>query len=92
VLTVKRDPGKARAGTKTTRYLIDPRIIELHPRGLSVSEVTGLYVFPEALVLEILASLNWVDGPFALHGKTKKLKRTNQDGACWRVHVILLAA
>jgi len=91
-LTVKRDPGKARARTKTTSYLVDPRIVKLHPVGLVVAQVAWLDVSPEALALEVVARLHWVHGHFTLHCETQELHGTEQDRASGWVHVVLLAA
>jgi hypothetical protein len=38
-----------------------------------------LYIFPEALALEVLARLHWVDGPFPLASEFEKFDSANKD-------------
>lgn len=91
-LTVERNPGEARASTETTGNLVDPSIIEFHPGWLVGTEVAGLDILPESLILEVASGLNRVDRPFALLRELQKLDGADEDGSCRRALVVLVTA
>lgn len=90
-LTVQRNPGEARAGTQTTGYLVNPRIVKLHPVRLAVAELARLNVLPEVLRLQVPACLNRVYRPLALGCQTPKLEGAHDNGTSRRGLVILVA-
>lgn len=91
-LTVKGNPCEARASTQTTSDLVDPRVIELHPVRLAGTEVAGLDIFPEALALEVLASLSGVERPLAFACQLQELDGADKDRARRWVEVVFTLA
>lgn len=91
-LTVEGNPGEARAGTQTTRHLIDPSVIKLHPGGLAGTKMARLDIFPKALIFEVFASLDRVDRPFAPGSEAEQLHGTDQNGASRRAQVVFALA
>lgn len=91
-LTVKRDPGEARASPQSTRDLVDPSVIKLHPAWLVAAKVAGLNILPEVVGFEVFARSNGVDRPLALECETQKLDGADEDRSGGRGTVVLVAA
>ena len=90
-LTVERNPGEARTSTQTTRDLINPSVVELHPFRFAGAKMAGLHILPKAFTFEVLAGLNRVDRPFPLQRQAEKLDSTNQNRAGRWAHMVLVA-
>jgi hypothetical protein len=72
--------------------LVNPSIVELHPTRLIGTEMAGLYVLPETLVLEVLPRGHGVERPFALGSELQDLDGADEDGTSgWSVVVLVPA-
>lgn len=72
--------------------MIDPGIVEGHPRGLAGTEAARLDIFPERVRLQVATSLKGVGRDLALLGKPQELPCAEEDGASWGAAVVLVAA
>ena len=90
--TVDGEPAEHAARLEAALDLVDPLVVERHPRGTVLSlKVAGLDVFPKVCSGQVPHGLKRVQRPTALHRRAPEAHGLPEDGAGRRrtgVHIV----
>ena len=81
IRTVNREPAEHTARLEATLDLVNPLVIERHPRWTVLAlPVTRLRSFPEVWCVHVLHKLDRVESPATLHGQTPNPESPRENG------------